>query len=89
MSKFETAKSLQNNYQFDKAIKLLDTIEDRDDNYYRLLAQCYYQDLKRSTKERFDKAFKILDNIKDDTKPQETTRLKVLYINANTNITKI
>ena len=76
VSKFETAKSLQNNYQFNKAIKLLDTIENRDNKYYRLLAQCYYQDLKRSTKERFDKAFKILDNIKDDTNPQETTRLK-------------
>jgi predicted acylesterase/phospholipase RssA len=73
----EKANNFKEKFQFHKAIKLLEeiNIEEQNPYYFRLKAQCYYQDLKLPTTKRFSKALKLLE-IKDDDKPQETLRLK-------------
>lgn len=71
------ANNYKEKFQFHKALELLEKIkeEKKTPDYYRLKAQCYYQDLKLPTKKRFAKALNLLE-IKDDDNPQETLRLK-------------
>jgi len=78
MEVLERVKTLKDRYQFDKALDELNTIKpkDRTPKFYRLSAQCFYQNLNISTKNRFRKALKILEEIKNDDNPQETLRLK-------------
>ncbi len=71
------ANNYKEKFQFHKALELLEKIkeEKKTPNYYRLKAQCYYQDLKLPTKKRFAKALNLLE-IENDDNPQETLRLK-------------
>ena len=69
--------SFKKNFQFYKAIELLDgiNVEEQNADYFRLKAQCYYQNSRLPTSKRFAMALKLLE-INDDDKPQETLRLK-------------
>jgi len=69
------AKKLKNDYKFDEALHIFENVDEKNQDYYRLKAECYYQDLKIPTKKRFSEALQLLE-IKDDNKPQETLRLK-------------
>ena len=63
------AKELKKQYHYHTALKILDDIpeKDRDEEYYLLKSQCYYQDFQLPKNIRFDKAISTLDEIDKDS----------------------
>jgi len=77
MELFEKAKRLKDSYQFHEALELLNSMDEKEytSNYFRLKAQCYYQDLQLPIGMRSSKALALLE-IENDEKLEETLCLK-------------